>query len=52
MKFPAAARPGDRIELVATKTGAMGGLWMFDARATVGEQVVAEGAIVLNEITA
>jgi 3-hydroxyacyl-[acyl-carrier-protein] dehydratase len=49
MKFPNAARPGDRIELLATRTGAMGGLWMFDARATVEGQVVAEGHIVLNE---
>jgi len=51
MKFPSAARPGERVELRATKTGAMGGLWMFDTRATVGNQVVAEGAIVLNEVT-
>ncbi len=52
MKFPSAARPGERIELLATRTGAMGGLWMFDTRATVGEQVVAEGTIVLNGVVA
>lgn len=51
MKFPRAARPGERIELRANKTGAMGGLWMFDVRASVEDQVVAEGQIVLNEIS-
>lgn len=49
MKFPSAARPGERIDLTATKTGAMGGLWMFDVKATVNGQTVAEGQIVLNE---
>lgn len=49
MKFPAAARPGERIDFAAKKTGAMGGLWMFDARAAVGERIVAEGQIILNE---
>lgn len=51
MKFPEAATPGERIDLMATKTGAMGGLWMFEARASVGERVVAEGVVVLNEAT-
>ena len=52
MKFPVAVRPGERIDLHAQKTGVMGGLWMFEVRATVGEQVVAEGQIVLNEVSA
>ena len=52
MKFPVAVRPGERIDLYAQKTGVMGGLWMFEVRATVGEQVVAEGQIVLNEVSA
>lgn len=51
MKFPRAARPGERIELRASKTAAMGGLWMFDVRASVEDQVVAEGQIVLNEVS-
>jgi len=52
MKFPAAARPDQIIDLRARRTGAMGGLWMFDVSAQVGETVVAEGQVVLNEVTA
>lgn len=51
MKFPAAARPGDRILMMANKLGSMTGLWMFEVRATVNDQVVAEGQIVLNEVS-
>lgn len=51
MKFPAAARPEQIIDLQARRTGAMGGLWMFDVSATVGGTVVAEGQVVLNEVT-
>ena len=50
MKFPAAARPGERILLRARKTGTIGGLWMFDVRAEVGGTTVATGQIILNEI--
>ena len=50
MKFPTAAIPGERIELAARKTGSMGGLWIFEVRATVGERIVAEGQVVLNEV--
>lgn len=50
MKFPAAAKPRERIALAAAKTGAMGGLWMFAVTATVGDRVVAEGQVVLNEV--
>lgn len=49
MKFPAAARPGDRIDLSAEKLNALGGLWMFEVRAEVAGKVVAEGQVVLNE---
>ncbi|HEY5953744.1 MAG TPA: 3-hydroxyacyl-ACP dehydratase FabZ family protein [Terrimicrobiaceae bacterium] len=49
MKFPAAARPGQRINLQARKTGEMGGLWMFDVRAEADGTVVAVGQLVLNE---
>jgi 3-hydroxyacyl-[acyl-carrier-protein] dehydratase len=49
MKFPAAARPGQRINLEARRTGEIGGLWMFDVRAQADGTVVAVGQIVLNE---
>ncbi len=48
MKFHRAVRPGERIELAAAKTGGMGGLLSFDVRATVGEEAVAEGRIILS----
>ncbi len=47
MKFPAAARPEETIELRAVKAGAVGGLWQFGVEARVGGRVVAEGVIVL-----
>lgn len=49
MKFPEAARPVEEIVLEAAKAGEMGGLWMFQVRAAVGERTVAEGQIVLSE---
>lgn len=52
MKFPAAALPEESISLEASKTGEMGGLWMFQACAAVGERIVAEGQLVLNEVSA
>lgn len=48
MKFPRAARPGERIELRATMAGGMGGLLSFDVRAMVGHDMVAEGQIILS----
>lgn len=51
MKFPGPAKPGDRIELEAIKTGELGGLWMFATKATVDGAIVAEGQIVLNAAT-
>ena len=50
MKFPAAARPEERVILNARKTGAFGDLWMFDVRAEVEGNIVAAGQIVLNEM--
>lgn len=49
MKFPAAAKPGQRITLTARTTGAMGGLWMFAVSAVTTEGLVAEGQVVLSE---
>jgi 3-hydroxyacyl-[acyl-carrier-protein] dehydratase len=50
MKFPAAARPEQRVVLSAKKTGEIGGLWMFDVSAEVEGKIVAAGQIVLNEM--
>jgi 3-hydroxyacyl-[acyl-carrier-protein] dehydratase len=49
MKFPGAARPAEAIRLSARKVAAVGGLWQFDCRASIGERVVAEGVVVLSE---
>lgn len=48
MKFPAAARPGERVDLAAQKVGEVGGLYQFSVVAKVGEIVVAEGGVVLG----
>ena len=50
MKFPAAARPEERISLQARNTGTIGNLWMFEVTADVGGITVATGRIVLNEV--
>jgi len=50
MKFPAAARPEERVILYAKKTGEIGGLWMFDVQADVEGNIVAAGQIVLNAV--
>lgn len=50
MKFPGAVRPDEQVTLRAEKRGAVGGLWQFDVIARVGERVVAEGSVVLNEV--
>lgn len=49
MKFPAAARPGDVIDLSVRKSGRIGALVQFDVEAVVGDKVVAAGSLVLNE---
>ena len=50
MKFPGAALPEEVIVLKARKLAAFGPLWQFEVQAVVGERVVAEGTIVLNEV--
>ena len=50
MKVPGAALPEEVISLKARKLGAFGPLWQFEVQAAVGERVVAEGTIVLNEV--
>jgi 3-hydroxyacyl-[acyl-carrier-protein] dehydratase len=50
MKFFAPVRPGDRIELFASKSGGIGDLLSFDVRAEVASQAVAEGQIVLSRM--
>jgi len=50
MKFPSPARPGEVIVLRAKKTGVLGGLFQFAVSAEVGERIVAEGQLVLNEL--
>ena len=49
MKFLAAVRPEETIDLRARKLGSVGGLWQFEVSATVNGKAVAEGAIVLSE---
>lgn len=48
MKFPSPARPGERITLLAKKTGELGGLLIFEVCASVDARVVAEGSVILN----
>jgi 3-hydroxyacyl-[acyl-carrier-protein] dehydratase len=50
MKFPGAALPEEEIVLLAKKIGSMGPLWQFEVRATIGDRVVAEGMLILNEV--
>lgn len=49
MKFPAAARPEERLDLSARRSGTLGGLWIFEVSARAGDRLVAEGQVVLNE---
>lgn len=48
MKFLRAVRPGEEITLAARRVATAGGLWQFETVARVGEQVAAEGTIVLS----
>ena len=48
MKFPRAARPGQRIDLEARKIGEAGGLYQFAVTASVAGETVAEGGVVLG----
>jgi 3-hydroxyacyl-[acyl-carrier-protein] dehydratase len=51
MKFPSAARPGETIRLHARKAAVVGPLWQFECRALVEDRLVAEGTIVLSEVS-
>lgn len=51
IKFPSAARPSERIHLHARKAGVVGPLWQFECRALIEDRVVAEGTIVLSEVS-
>ena len=48
MKFLRAVRPGEEIVLRAEKLAQLAELLQFQVRASVGEEVVAEGQLVLN----
>ncbi len=52
MKFLRAVRPGEPMVLWARKIAVVGSLWQFDVSARVGDEKVAEGVIVLNEMAA
>ena len=49
MKFIRPVVPESVVEFTASKTGEMGGLLQFQVSARVGDQLVAEGLIILNE---
>jgi 3-hydroxyacyl-[acyl-carrier-protein] dehydratase len=50
MKFLRAVRPDEKITLLAKRTAIAGKLWQFEVAASVRENCVAEGAIVLSEV--
>ena len=49
MKFKRAVLPNEIITLEASKRGEMAGLLQFETVARVGEEIVAEGQIILSE---
>ena len=49
MKFIRPVGPESVVQFTASKTGGMGGLLQFQVSARVGDQLVAEGLIILNE---
>lgn len=49
MKFKRAVLPNEIIGLEASKRGEMAGLLQFETVARVGDEIVAEGQIILNE---
>ncbi len=49
MKFLKPVRPGEQVRLEAEEAGGLAGLLQFRCRASVGENPVAEGVIVLSE---
>ena len=48
MKFPSSALPGELVALFATCAGELGGHFLFDVRAAVGDRCVAEGRVILS----
>ncbi len=48
MKFPSAARPGERMDLLAARTGELERLVIFDVQATIAGRIIAKGSIILN----
>jgi 3-hydroxyacyl-[acyl-carrier-protein] dehydratase len=50
MKFIRPVLPGQPLLFTAEKTGGIGGLFQFAVSATVDGVVVAEGAVILNEV--
>lgn len=51
MKFLQAVRPDDEIRLEARKSGEVGGLLQFGVCAKVDNRTVAEGIIILSEVS-
>ena len=51
MKFLRPVRPNEAILLSAKKIAMIGGLWQFEVVARVGGVVVAEGVVVLSEVS-
>ena len=51
MKFPTPAGPSETIRLEARKIAAVGPLWQFEVKASVGDRIVAEGVVVLGEVS-
>ena len=47
MKFLKPVLPGSSVTFTAEKAAEIGGLWQFHTKASVGDEVVAEGVIVL-----
>jgi len=52
MKFPSAARPGEKIALRADRQGGVGALHQFAVRASVNGTTVAEGVVILGSASA
>jgi 3-hydroxyacyl-[acyl-carrier-protein] dehydratase len=51
-KFPAAARPGDALDVVARVAGKLGGLYKIEGEVTADGRVVATGSVTLGSADA
>jgi 3-hydroxyacyl-[acyl-carrier-protein] dehydratase len=47
-KFPAAARPGDTLEVSARVAGRLGSLYKIEGEVTAGDRIVATGSVTLG----